>query len=106
MPALTHLNATLTNRPTSVDSKQLTACLNPPESTLMKNIGGRGDPVEIGALTNRPRDKGRIVILRASDEDVRRISNSTVSLTQCMDAYRDDRQLSFSSHFFGILLNI
>jgi hypothetical protein len=42
MPALTHLNAILTNHLTSVDSKQLTALLNPPESTLTKNIGGRG----------------------------------------------------------------
>ena len=40
--ALTYLNATLTNRLTSVDSKQLTVNLNPPESTLMKNIGGGG----------------------------------------------------------------
>ena len=38
-PALTHLNATLTNHLTSVDSKQLTLSLNPSESTLMKNIG-------------------------------------------------------------------
>src|SRR6266404_5715112 len=42
MPALTHLNATLTNHPTSVDSKQLTTTLNPPESTLTKNMGGVG----------------------------------------------------------------
>ena len=42
IPALTHLNATLTNHPTSVDSKQLTTYLNPPESTLTKNIGGGG----------------------------------------------------------------
>src|SRR5712664_1859107 len=41
MPALTHLDATLTSHPTSVDSKQLTASLNPPESPLTKNIGGR-----------------------------------------------------------------
>jgi hypothetical protein len=42
MLSLTHLNPTLTNHPASVDSKQLTANLNPPESTLMKNIGGGG----------------------------------------------------------------
>src|SRR5882724_12574700 len=41
MPALTHLNATLTNHPTSVDSKQLTGNLNPSESTLTKNRGER-----------------------------------------------------------------
>jgi hypothetical protein len=40
--ALTHLNATLTNHPTSIDSKQLTTKLNPPESTLTKNIGVGG----------------------------------------------------------------
>src|SRR5882724_2511612 len=39
-PALTHLNATLTNDLTSVDSKQLTPNLNPSESTLTKNRGG------------------------------------------------------------------
>ena len=42
MPALTHLNATLTGHPTSVDSKQLTTCLNPLESTLTKKMGGGG----------------------------------------------------------------
>ena len=41
-PALTHLNATLTSRLTSVDSKQLTANLNHPESTLTKNMGEGG----------------------------------------------------------------
>jgi hypothetical protein len=40
--ALTHLNATLTNHPTSVDSKPLTTNLNPLESTLTKNMGGGG----------------------------------------------------------------
>ena len=40
--ALTHLNATLTNDLTSVDSKQLTPNLNPSESTLTKNRGGGG----------------------------------------------------------------
>ena len=39
MFTLTYLNATLTSHLTSVDSKQLTAKLNPPESTLTKNIG-------------------------------------------------------------------
>ena len=39
---LTHLNATLTNHPASVDSKQLTTNLNPLESTLTKNRGGGG----------------------------------------------------------------
>jgi hypothetical protein len=42
MPAPTHLNATLTSHSTSVDSKQLTTNLNPLESTLTKNVGGRG----------------------------------------------------------------
>ena len=51
-PALTHLNATLTNHPTSVDSKQLTTNLNPPESTLTKNMGGRG-----GVMVNQISDK-------------------------------------------------
>src|SRR5882724_11721604 len=39
LSALTHLNATLTNHLTSVDSKQLTVNLNPLESTLTKNRG-------------------------------------------------------------------
>src|SRR6266403_1238888 len=52
MPALTHLNATLTNHPTSVDSKQLTTTLNPPESTLTKNMGGGG------AMVNHASDEG------------------------------------------------
>ena len=42
MPALTHLNATLTSHLTSVHSKQLTANLNPSESTLTKNGGVGG----------------------------------------------------------------
>ena len=42
LSALTHLNATLTNHLTSVDSKRLTANLNPSESTLTRNIGGGG----------------------------------------------------------------
>ncbi len=51
-PALTHLDATLPNHPTSVDSKQLTTTLNPPESTLTKNMGGGG-----------------VMVNHASDED-------------------------------------
>src|SRR6266436_2477462 len=47
MPALTPLNATLTNRLTSVDSKQLTANLNPSESTLTKNRGWGGVMVNL-----------------------------------------------------------
>jgi hypothetical protein len=46
-PALTHLNATLTSHLTSVDSKQFTANLNPPESTLTKNIGEGGVTVNL-----------------------------------------------------------
>ena len=42
MPALTHLDATLTTHLTSVDSKELAANLNSPESTLTKNIGEGG----------------------------------------------------------------
>jgi hypothetical protein len=42
MPALNHLNATLTSYPVSVDFKQLTTNLNPPESTLTENIGEGG----------------------------------------------------------------
>ncbi len=52
IPALTHLNATLTNHPTSVDSKQLTTTLNPPESTLTKNMGGGG------VMVNHASDEG------------------------------------------------
>ena len=39
-PALTHLNATLTNDPISVASKGLTENLTPLEATLTKNTGG------------------------------------------------------------------
>src|SRR6266481_2788358 len=42
LSALTHLNATLTNDLTSVDSKQVTVNLNPSESALTKNMGGGG----------------------------------------------------------------
>ena len=50
-PALTPLNATLTNHLTSVDSKQLTISLNPSESTLTKNMGGGG--VMVNQATQR-----------------------------------------------------
>ena len=49
---LTHLNATLTNHPASVDSKQLTTYLNPLESTLTKNRGGWG-----GVIVNQTCDE-------------------------------------------------
>ena len=49
--SLIHLNATLTNHLTSVDSKQLTTNLNPPESTLTKSRG-RG-----GVMVNQIFDK-------------------------------------------------
>ena len=60
--ALTHLNATLTSHLTSVDSKQLTANLNPPESTLTKNTGGgvlwlTTHPMRMRVLSERSESK-------------------------------------------------
>jgi hypothetical protein len=79
----------------------LTLCVENEEGPGLDERAFReiGTPAAILEAT----EKGKNVILRASEEDARRISTSNNSITSCLDAFHEQLQIATLSHFFSTL---